>query len=146
MLQGLGSRGTHIHMIRAGFQITEGHVGMKCVWPPPDQPLRNAENDRSLVFLLKTPRLSFLMTGDLPSTMEKRLPLLNADVLKVGHHGSRHSSSSPFLEQLKPKVCVVSVGVHNTYGHPNPEALERMELANCTILRTDRLGDIVFPL
>jgi competence protein ComEC len=108
--------------------------------------LRKAENDRSLVFLLKSKARTFLFTGDLPSKLEKKLPEAKADILKAGHHGSRYSSSLDFLKMLGPKMCVVSVGKINSYGHPNPEALARMKEAHCAILRTDVLGDITIEI
>ena len=64
------------------------------------------------------------------------------DVLKVAHHGSKHSSSLKFLEQVQPKVAVISVGAGNSYGHPHPETLERLDNVGGKVLRTDELGAI----
>jgi competence protein ComEC len=63
-------------------------------------------------------------------------------VLKVAHHGSKHSSSLKFLEQVQPKIAVISVGAANRYGHPHIETLERLEKVGSTVLRTDELGAI----
>ena len=67
---------------------------------------------------------------------------LRSNVLKVGHHGSKFSSSEEFLRAVKPALAVISVGKKNRYGHPTPEALERLQAAGARILRTDEDGDI----
>ena len=70
--------------------------------------------------------------------------LSNIDVLKVGHHGSRTSSSKEFIKEIKPKYGVISVGKNNMYGHPNREVLNN--LANTKIYRTDEDGSIMFKI
>ncbi|MBR5173242.1 MAG: hypothetical protein IKW14_07580, partial [Phascolarctobacterium sp.] len=64
------------------------------------------------------------------------------DVLKVAHHGSKHSSSLLFLEKVRPKVAVISVGAGNSYGHPHKEVLQRLDRVGSKVLRTDELGAI----
>ena len=71
-------------------------------------------------------------------------PNLSIDVLKVGHHGSRTSSSSGFLDQITPEVAIISVGRNNRFGHPHKEVLERLEERNIAIFRTDIHGAITF--
>ena len=66
---------------------------------------------------------------------------LQADVLKVGHHGSRSSSTQEFVDAVRPRYSVISCGKDNSYGHPHQEVLD--VLAGSTILRTDILGTIV---
>lgn len=68
---------------------------------------------------------------------------LKADVLKVGHHGSRTSSTAAFLKLVAPKYAVISVGKGNSYGHPTQEALDRLGSVGATIYRTDESGTIV---
>ena len=68
---------------------------------------------------------------------------LQADVLKVGHHGSSTSSSQAFLQAVKPKYAVISVGVGNSYHHPEEEALQRLQSIGAEIYRTDLQGNIV---
>ena len=67
---------------------------------------------------------------------------LHADVLKVGHHGSKNSTMPGFLAAVHPRVAVISAGEDNPYGHPNRELLERLTAAGVRILRTDRDGAV----
>jgi len=145
LLEQLKFQNSKIFEIRQGFTAKYGDAKLKCLWPPKG-PLRKAENDRSLILKLEIAGRDFLFMGDLPSKIEKKLPPVTTQVLKVGHHGSRYSSSDKFLKSTQPFLCVVSVGKINTYGHPNHEALKRMRDAHCTILRTDTLGDITIEL
>lgn len=150
LLDQLKFQSSVITEIRAGFQAKLGGFHLLSLWPPPGIKLGKAENDRSEVLLLEGFGVKILMTGDFPGKLERKLEQklgnTQVDILKVAHHGSRSSSTAKFLNKLKPKVCVVSVGAHNTYGHPTHETLERLNDIHCTILRTDRLGDIDLKL
>ncbi|MFA6522504.1 MAG: MBL fold metallo-hydrolase [Patescibacteria group bacterium] len=101
------------------------------------------ENDSSLVLLLKDGDVEVLFTGDAGIEEEAQMTsgLVDVDVLKVGHHGSLSSSSSTFLEMVKPEYAVISVG-ENDYGHPSPTIVDRLQSVGAEILRTDQLGDI----
>jgi competence protein ComEC len=68
---------------------------------------------------------------------------LAAEVLKVGHHGSRTSSTAAFLDAVRPRIALVSVGAGNGYGHPSAETLERLAERGAYILRTDQVGTAV---
>jgi competence protein ComEC len=109
-------------------------------------------NERSVVVELVEPGFRAIFTGDIGEPTEKALIeaglLYDVDVLKVGHHGSKFSSSQDFLDILKPEVSIISVGAKNTYGHPTDEALSRLGAVNAVVRRTDQEGDIVigFPL
>ena len=103
------------------------------------------ENDMSIVVRLDYGSTSFLFTGDAEASSEYMMldeGLEHADVLKVGHHGSRSSSTVEFIEAVSPTYAVISCGAENQYGHPHEETLAA--LAGSTILRTDQLGTIVF--
>ena len=69
---------------------------------------------------------------------------LNSRVLKVGHHGSKYSSSQSFLDAVHPTDAVISVGKNNRYGHPAPEIVDRLKSSGINIFRTDELGDIAY--
>ncbi len=104
-------------------------------------------NERSVVLLLLEDNFSALLMGDAGFQAEKELInkglLSPVDYLKVGHHGSKYASSEEFLQYVRPKEAVISVGQGNRYGHPTKEALERLEQVGAQIRRTDREGDII---
>lgn len=101
-------------------------------------------NEASLVLMVANQGTSFLFTGDLGREGEENFIALwgdadvDVDVLKVGHHGSRYSSSMEFLELITPERAVISVGSDNSYGHPHQEALERLEELGIEVHRTDQ--------
>jgi competence protein ComEC len=89
-----------------------------------------------------------LLTGDAEGPEEDWLlsharESLDADVLKVAHHGSATSTTSPFLAAVRPRLALVSVGAHNSYGHPDAEVLEALRASGAQLLRTDLAGTIV---
>jgi len=100
-------------------------------------------NNDSLAFRVSYGERSFLLTGDMERPMERRLandPRVRADVLKVGHHGSRTSTTEEFLDAVSPKVAVISAGFQNSFGHPHRDVLGRLGEHRVTILRTDDDG------
>ena len=103
-------------------------------------------NNSSIVLRLVFGDNSFLFTGDIYKSIEKKIVNrgleINSDVLKVGHHGSKTSSAEEFLEKVSPEVAVISAGKENKYGHPHQEVLETLDKYGITVLRTDREGDI----
>lgn len=90
---------------------------------------------------------SFLFTGDATDNCEsvilKNKSFIDSDVLKVGHHGSRYSSSVDFLKKVTPKYAIISTGIGNSYDHPHQEAITRLENIGSEIYRTDINGTIV---
>jgi beta-lactamase superfamily II metal-dependent hydrolase len=115
---------------------------------PPEGELSKAENDNSLVLLLTYGKERFLLTGDIEKKPEQELVEkykdgLEAEVLKVPHHGSNTSSSEAFIEAVKPHYSVVSTD-GKKYGLPKKEVLERYQKAGAEVLRTDEKGDITF--
>ncbi len=99
-------------------------------------------NDKSGVFKLDFGKTRFLFTGDLEKKMEKFYlkkysNFLNSDVLKVGHHGSKTSSSEEFLEYVTPKISLISAGYKNKFGHPVQEVLDRLKNMDSKIFRSD---------
>lgn len=104
------------------------------------------ENDRSMVLLLECQKQKLLFMGDLTAAYENEImesPYLknsSISLLKLGHHGSRFSSSEAFLETFMPKIGLVSAGADNSYGHPHSETLERLAKIGTIVYRTDELG------
>lgn len=106
-------------------------------------------NEASVVARIDVGCWRALMTGDAESGEEQWLlrrygvTELRADVLKVGHHGSETSSTRPFLDAVRPRVALVSVGEGNTYGHPSSAVIQALETRQAQVLRTDRDGSVV---
>ena len=106
------------------------------------------ENDNSNVIYSELNVYKFMFMGDAGIDKEKdildKYNLSNVDVLKVGHHGSKTSSSKEFINVINPKYSIISVGKNNRYGHPNKEVLNNLE--NSKIYRTDQDGSIMFKI
>lgn len=104
-------------------------------------------NSTSIVLKITYGNTSFLFTGDAESDEEEEILNSGADlkstVLKVGHHGSRTSTSYPFLREVMPQYAVISVEKGNSYGHPNEDTLSKLSDAGVEVYRTDESGDIV---
>lgn len=109
-----------------------------------------SENDNSIVLLLQYKGNSILFTGDMTSKMEadaaeavRRCGVDSLSILKVGHHGSKYSSSEEFLASIMPQAAIISCAARNTYGHPHKETLQRLEDVGALVLRTDEGGAII---
>ena len=102
-------------------------------------------NDTSIVLRLKYGTTSFLLTGDASSNIEKNIlnKEIQSDVLKLGHHGSRYSTSKEFLKKVSPTYAIISVGKGNSYNHPHKEVFTRLNEHNTKIYRTDEQGTII---
>jgi competence protein ComEC len=105
-------------------------------------------NLASTVAVIHVGRVRFLLVGDAERAEEDWLlargaEQLRADVLKVGHHGSATSSSAAFLDAVRPRLALVSVGAGNTYGHPSADVLRALSSRGAQVLRTDRAGTVV---
>ncbi len=143
------ARGTAIKEMHAGETIDLGdHLNMNLLWPPEklDKSFTTDLNNTSLVFKLSDGIHRALLTGDAEEPVEATLLAahvdLKADLLKAGHHGSKTSSSTGFLLAVHPNLAVVSVGVGNSFGHPNPGVMKRYETLGIPTRRTDQEGTI----
>lgn len=106
-------------------------------------------NTASVVGKLSYGKISFLLTGDAPKKIERYLvfrygQLLSSDILKAGHHGSDTSSGALLLSAVDPKFTVVSAGIPNNYGHPNPQTIARILQSDSKILHTVKQDGVVF--
>ncbi len=110
--------------------------------------LYDESNLSSIVFYMKYKDNEFLFTGD--SEKENEIEILNSydfddiDFLKVSHHGSSSSSSSEFISEVSPNISVISCGYKNQYGHPHKETLNTLHNNGSLVLRTDKVGDMIF--
>ena len=106
------------------------------------------ENDNSNVIYTELNGYKFMFMGDASVTTEKEIidqyNLQKIDVLKVGHHGSKTNSSREFIDEIKPKYSIISVGKNNRYGHPNKEVLNNLE--NSKLYRIDEDVSIMFKI
>lgn len=104
------------------------------------------DNNLSVVTMVHIGEKTFLLTGDAEEAAERQLMIagldLEADVLKVGHHGSKNSTTDKFLSAVNPGIAVIQVGANNRYGHPSQRVLDSLSKVN--VLRNDLMGDIVF--
>ena len=143
LLETIQEKGLKIKTAKAGISIIDSRdLSVQFVAPAEDfDDLNNA----SAVIMLKYKDNSFLFTGDAEAEAEKTISSdVNADVLKVGHHGSDTSTSDEFLARVSPKYAVISCGEGNSYGHPHSETLKKLDKAGVLVLRTDINGNITF--
>lgn len=141
--------GVRIVPRRGGETIAFGGAEFRVLAPFPDHvPGPAPHNNDSLVMAVRLGERGFLLTGDAEREVEYRLVDSGAapavDVLKLGHHGSRTSSTDEFLDRTRPRFAVVSAGLDNLYRHPHPDVVARLSERGVRILRTDRLGQIRF--
>jgi len=127
-------------------------VTLTILWPrtPRDALLEDTRSDvnaNSIVAKLTYGKTAFLFTGDAEPETESFLltrPIdFTSTVLKVAHHGGKHSSTAPFLAAVKPQAAVISCGTGNDYGHPTPEALQRLGDVGARVFRTDLQGEVL---
>jgi len=137
------------HELRGQSFLWDG-VQVDFLWPqiPPEEIAPSAKNNDSLVVRLQYKERSVLLPGDAEKQAEYAMlseteaGKLHADVLKVGHHGSKNSTMPEFLESVGPQIAIISAGEQNPYGHPSPELLERLRGSGARILRTDQEGAV----
>lgn len=112
----------------------------------PPKMLGDDLNDNSLVLEITTGSHAFLMMGDAGISIENRLlsrgTVTKADLLKVGHHGSRHSSGREFINTVSPEIAIISLAADNEYGYPQKNPVRYLTDAGAGIYRTDQVGTI----
>lgn len=141
--QVLESARAPIHLVRDGDTLSLG--ALRLTAHVADSRFRRApENNASIVLHVEAGERSFLLTGDIEKEAELWLADrdLRADVLKVAHHGSRSSTSQTFLDNVAPRLAVISCGRHNLFGHPHPSVVEALDERHIRTWRTDRHGSI----
>jgi len=141
--QALADNGVVTATVRMGESYSWGEVAVLVL--NPSEPLYADKNENSVVLRVSYGSVDLLLTGDAETGAENRMlnsgNPLEAEILKVAHHGSSSSSSPDFLSAVSPEVAVISVG-QNSYGHPTEQTLSRLQAVGATIYRTDQHGTI----
>lgn len=143
----LRNAGVGTQVVQAGDVLRFGTVEVEILWPPADANSGSpSRNDDSVVVRIKFGERSFLLTGDIEKAAEAVLVTgsnnLTSDVVKVPHHGSRTSSTVPFVSAAQPQLAVISVGQNSMFGHPHHEVVERWQGIGAEVLTTGRSGTI----
>ncbi|UCF36399.1 MAG: MBL fold metallo-hydrolase, partial [Acidobacteriota bacterium] len=130
--------------LRSNSSFIHGRVSHQVLHPPAESSIWRDNNDSSVVLLLTFGHFSALLGGDVSKRVEEGLPSLENTVtlLKVGHHGSRTSTSERFLQRLGPKLAVISAGRRNRFGHPANEVMERLKRFTRAVYSTQTSGTI----
>lgn len=135
--------------VRSGDEIRIKDLAFKILHPKSkeNQISENPLNNNAIVCMVKYKNRRILFTGDIEKVAENEMVKeytngLKADILKVGHHGSKTSITKEFLDLINPSVALIGVGQNNKFGHPNEDVIKRLEEKNIQIYRTDEMGEI----
>jgi len=143
VLETCARRAIPIHLVRDGDVAEIGDLSLRAFVA--DRTFKHsAENNSSVVLRVRVGRWTALLTGDAERDEEELLAdrEVRADVLKVGHHGSRTSSTPLLLDAVQPRIALISCGLHNTFGHPHPTVLASLQTRGIRTWRTDRNGTV----
>lgn len=143
------SKELKVKLVQAGDNLNIDNIKIQILWPVKESIKENILNNNAIVMKLEYANFSMLFTGDIEEIAEKELiklygktDKLQANILKVAHHGSKTSSSQEFIELVKPQIALIGVGKNNLFGHPSQIVLERLENYGTKIYRTDEDGEI----
>lgn len=132
-----------VTMVGEDTALPLGGGGYMTIFPPLGD---DSINERGLSLRATVGSFDLLITGDMDGAVEALLlehaALAGTELLVVGHHGSRDSTSQPLLDAVSPEIAVLSVGQDNRYGHPHPDTLERLAQTGASIYRTDYMGTV----
>lgn len=134
---------------RGDYVKIDGTSYFEILFPEEKQISDNVLNNNSIVAKFVSSNVTMLFTGDIEEIAEKRLcelyrntNKLQADIIKVAHHGSKTSSTLSFLKLVNPQIALIGVGADNNFGHPNEGVLERIKKLGTQIYRTDQTGEV----
>jgi len=147
VLQRAAASGVVLEQRRHGEELRLGDAHLLVLHPPaPDWERQRVRNDDSIVIEVVYRDVALLLTGDIGADVERaivpRLTPARIRILKVGHHGSRTSTSRELLEAWRPQIALISCGRGNPFGHPAPDVIARLEAIGARIYRTDLNGEI----
>ncbi|HJS20389.1 MAG TPA: MBL fold metallo-hydrolase [Anaerolineales bacterium] len=147
-LDGIDKSGAEYVEVGRGDSVSFSNFTFEVLSPRNNSP--ENLNNGSLVLRLLYGKTAFLFTGDAEEDIEEELRRTNqpldADILKVGHHGSETSSSRSFLNAVSPETAIYFAGVGNSYGHPDPKTINALTSAGATVFGTDQLGTILLTV
>lgn len=141
--------------VQAGDLIKfDQETEFQVLWPDSTQMISdNGINNNSITGKLKYGDFSMLFTGDIEEIAEKVIlekyqntDILNCNILKVAHHGSKSSSIQEMVEKMMPQVAIIGVGADNKYGHPNRDVVARLENCGAKVFRTDLSGEVMLEI
>ncbi len=145
-----------INIVEAGQKIQiEKNCHLDVLWPNSKNKIsENVLNNNSLVCKLIYKNFSVLFTGDIEKIAEDEIlklyknnqEKLKSTILKVGHHGSKTSTSEEFLKVVSPEIALIGVGENNNFGHPNEDVIGRLTKNKISIYRTDKNGEIILKI
>jgi len=143
VLETCSRRAIPIHLVRDGDVRDVGAMSLR-TFVAGHTFKHSPENNSSVVLRVAIGRWTALLTGDIERDAEESLAeqIIRADVLKVGHHGSKTSSTPILLGAVHPRIALISCGLHNLFGHPHPSVLESLQRRGIRAWRTDRNGSI----
>lgn len=148
LLRKIATSGIRVQTARAGDVLRlEPGISMEVMWPEESGAIEgDGSNNGSLVFRLIYGNSSFIFTGDIEVEAQRKILLsgedLESDVFKLPHHGSR-SLLPELVDKVNPSIAVITVGAHNTFGHPAPSTLDLLYQDGITIYRTDQDGAVI---
>lgn len=140
MIDALRAKNLKIKIATTNISLNLG-PDATCLMLSPSKSTYDNVNNYSCALRITYKSSTYLFTGDIETQAEDEIMAngydISTQVLKVGHHGSKTSSSNEFLDKVSPKIAVISCGIDNDYGHPNKETLDRLQKLNCIVYRTD---------
>ena len=138
--------GIRVFCLRAGDEIRYGNCRLKVLWPQAGVSGENVNED-AMVLEMETSDFKGIFTGDIGMETEKKLLrngcLEDVDFLKTAHHGSGYSTGEEFLKIIRPELAVISCSATNTYGHPSPDTVRRLEDSGSRVLITKEAGAVM---
>ena len=137
-------KNTNIMYVKKGNKFKIANLDIEILHPNNNFIAENTLNNNALVCKINYYNFKMLFTGDIEKIAENQLldEELLADLLKVGHHGSKTSTTQEFLNKVNPQIALIGVGENNKFGHPNDDVIKRLQEKGIKIFRTDLNGEI----
>ncbi len=143
-----------VTIVKIGDRINiENNLYFNILWPKEEQIVDSRLNNNAIVMKLNYNNFSMMFTGDIEEKAEDEIvklygekQILESDILKVAHHGSKTSTTEKIVNEIKPEIALIGVGENNLFNHPSEEVIERLEKLDINIYRTDINGEITITV